>query len=190
MANEPENVAPASSPATADANNAGKNAGAAMAKRYERIKLWLHLGELAFGAATPAFADSNADVLKELAALKARNDNGRARCWVGRVAAQKGDFAAAEMAYRSATEKPDALPDALLGVGISILKRGGDATEAGLKLRRAVEAAPGNADAHLALATALALAGDRATARDEIELAAKLVPDDARVKATREDISK
>ena len=125
-----------------------------------------------------------------LAALKARNDNGRARCWVGRVAAQKGDFAAAEMAYRSATEKPDALPDALLGVGISILKRGGDATEAGLKLRRAVEAAPGNADAHLALATALALAGDRATARDEIELAAKLVPDDARVKATREDISK
>ena len=41
MANEPENVAPASLPATA---------GATTAKHYERIKLWLHLGELAFGA--------------------------------------------------------------------------------------------------------------------------------------------
>ena len=54
MANEPENAAPASLPATADANNAGKDAGAATAKRYERIKLWLHLGELAFGAAALA----------------------------------------------------------------------------------------------------------------------------------------
>ena len=125
-----------------------------------------------------------------LEALVKRNDNGRTRCWIGRVAAQKGDHAGAETAYRKAMEMPDALPDALLGLGISILKRGGDANEAALKLRRAVEAAPDNADAHLGLATALALAGDREEARKEIDVAGKLAPDDARVKATKGDLSK
>ena len=41
-------------PPTTDANNAGKDAGATTAKRYERIKLWLHLGELAYVAAALA----------------------------------------------------------------------------------------------------------------------------------------
>lgn len=50
MANELEKVAPASLPAAPASHNAGKDAGATAAKRYEQLKLWLHLGELAFVA--------------------------------------------------------------------------------------------------------------------------------------------
>jgi tetratricopeptide (TPR) repeat protein len=139
------------------------------------------------------FAMSKKDwpsVDKLLDTLLKRADNGRTRCWAGRVAAQKGDYAAAEAAYRVAQTKPDAFADACLGLGVSILKRGGDANEAVIVLRKAVEAAGGNADAHQALAVALALAGEREEARQSIAQAAKLAPDDANIKAIQEALAK
>lgn len=56
MANEPDNTAPtppsvASGPADP---NVPEGAGVSTAKRYERLKLWLHLGELAFVVAALA----------------------------------------------------------------------------------------------------------------------------------------
>jgi STE24 endopeptidase len=89
MANEPENVPPASLPATPACHHAGKDAGATTAKRYARIKLLLHLGELAFVAAVLAgfYFAGGSRLLAAFARQLGRNDWGAVAVYVAAMLA-------------------------------------------------------------------------------------------------------
>ena len=123
------------------------------------------------------------------AALRLTPDLVDAHFYLGVVLFQRGDFAAAAASFRRATQlKPD-YAVAYYNLGQCLLKQG-DQAGALAAFRAAVENKPFYSEAHAALGAALAAEGRTAEAREQLQDAVRLDPEDRRSRDLLERLQK